>query len=57
MKLMRFAALFLCLASLAAVGVGIFTGRNDVLYPALGLCLFVAGNALNVLSGRPGKNR
>ena len=57
MKLMRIAALLLCLASIAAVAVGIFAGRNGVLYPALGLCLFVAGNAFNVLSSRPGKNR
>ncbi|MCI6956856.1 MAG: hypothetical protein SPI15_10905 [Candidatus Faecousia sp.] len=50
MKLLRFAALVLCLAALGALAVCIFTDWNDELYLPLALCLGMAGNGINVLS-------
>lgn len=52
MKLLNIAALALCLASLAALAVCIFTDWNDGLCLPLGLFLSAAGNLLNFLSGR-----
>ena len=50
MKLLRIAALVLCLAALGALSVCIFTDWKDELYLPLALCLGMAGNGINVLS-------
>ena len=47
MKLLRIAALALCLAALALC---MFTDRKDGLYLPMALCLSMAGNGINVLS-------
>ena len=56
MKLLRIAALGLCLAALAAILLCIFTDWNDSLFLPLGLCLSVVGNGLNLLANRRHKD-
>ncbi len=56
MNLLRIVALGLCLASLAAILICIFTDWNDGLCLPLGLCLSAAGNALNLLANRRDKH-
>ena len=52
MSFLRITALVLCLASLAAAAVCIFTDWNDGVYLPLALCLRAVGNALHILSAR-----
>ena len=55
MKIFRVAALILCLSSLAAVTVCIFTDWNDEVYLPLALCLGTLGNAFHILSFKRGR--
>ncbi|MGN1027699.1 MAG: hypothetical protein ACI4P4_15000 [Faecousia sp.] len=55
MKLLRISALVLCGAALLSLAACLFTDRNDGLFLPLALGLCAAGNLLNLLAVRAGK--
>ena len=52
MKILRIAALLLCLLALGAVALCVFTDWNDALFLPLAHALSAAGNLLNVMCNR-----